>query len=227
VYKQAIARFPNELSVVWNFADFLFRQQRFADALPVLEPLAGKYPKVAEVRNKLADAYAGVNKYDKAVAQLESLLMLDPANNTTVLRLGVSYQKAGRNKEAMQQYDTLIARDSTQPLPYRFKAEILIEQGSTNAAEPLLRKAIKLDPKDMVPVADLGDIYLKRAGDVSGKNLADAQLPALKEAVNLCNEAKGYYSRASDDKELAAYCASKTAYADKLLRSLNLEISVR
>jgi tetratricopeptide (TPR) repeat protein len=227
VYKQAIARFPNELSVVWNWADFLFRQKRFADALPSLEPLAAQYPKIPEVRNKLADAYAGVKKYDKAAAQLETLLTLDPGNNGTIIRLGVAYQKAGKLKEAAQEYDTLIARDSTQPLPYRFKAEVLVAQGNSNSAEPLLRKAMRLDSHDLLAVADLGDVYLKRASDLNPKNLADATTPNLDEAIKLCDEAKGYYERASSDPDLRDYCASKTAYADKLLRSLKLERSVR
>jgi len=227
VYKRAIARFPNELSVVCNWADFLFRQNRFADALPGLEPLAGQYPKIPEVRNKLADAYAGVKQYGKAAAQLETLLMLDPNNNGTVLRLGVSYQKAGRPKQAIQQYDTLIARDSTQPLPYRFKAEVLSEQGNLSAAEQLLRRVFRMDSHDLLAVADLGDVYLTRASNTSGKNLAEAQTAALDEAMRLCDEAKGYYERASADPDLRDYAASKTAYADKLLRSLKLERSVR
>jgi len=45
------------------------------------------------VRNKLADAYAGMNQYGKAVAQLETLLTLEPGNNSTILRLGAAYQK--------------------------------------------------------------------------------------------------------------------------------------
>ena len=227
VYRQAIARFPNELSVVWNWADFLFRQNRFADALPALEPLAGQYPKITEVRNKLADAYAGVKQYGKAAAQLETLRMLDPNNNGTVLRLGVSYQKAGKLREAMQRYDTLIARDSTQPLPYRFKAEVLTEQGNLGAAEQLLRRVLRMDSHDLFAVADLGDVYLMRASNTSGKNLAEAQTASLDEAMRLCEEAKGYYARASSDPDLSDYAASKSAYADKLLRSLKLERSVR
>ncbi len=227
VYKRTIARFPNELSVVWNWADFLFRQNRFADALPALEPLAGQYPKIPEVRNKLADAYAGVKQYGKAAAQLETLLMLDPNNNGTVLRLGVSYQKAGKVKEAVQQYDILIARDSTQPLPYRFKAEVLSEQGNLDAAEQLLRRVLRMDSRDMLAVADLGDVYLKRASDLNPKNLAEAQTSNLDQAMRLCDEAKGYFARASADPDISDYAASKSAYADKLLRSLKLERSVR
>ena len=93
--------------------------------------------------------------------------------------------------------------------------------------EPLLRKVIKLDSHDLLAVADLGDVCLKQAHDVVPKNLADAQLPALKQAVSLCNQAKEYYSRASDDPDLKDYCASKTQYVDQFLKSLNLEISVR
>ena len=226
-YKQAIARFPTELSVVWNFVDFLFRQNRFADALPVLEPLAAKYPKIPEVRNKLADAYAGVNQYGKATAQLETLLMLEPNNNGTILRLGVSYQKAGRLKDAIQQFDTLIAHDSTQSLPYRFKAEALSEQGNLSAAEPLLRRVLRMNSRDYFALADLGDLYLKRARATVPDNLADAQTPAIDEAMRLCDEAKGYYARAAEDPDINDYAVSKTAYADKFLRSLKLERLVR
>jgi len=227
VYKRAIARFPDELSVVWNWADFLFRQKRFTEAAASIEPLAGKYPKIPEVRNKLADAYAGMNQYGKAVAQLETLLTLEPGNNSTILRLGAAYQKVGRLKEAAQEYDTLIAHDTTQSLPYRFKAEVLIAQGNNDAAEPMLRKVFKLDPHDMFAVADMGDVYLNRTMASVPKNLSDAQTPALDEAIRLCNEAKGYYTQASSAPDLSDYCASKTAYADKFLRSLKLERSVR
>ncbi|HTW91181.1 MAG TPA: tetratricopeptide repeat protein [bacterium] len=227
VYKQAIARFPDELSVVWNWTDFLFRQKRYAEAAASIEPLAAKYPKLPEVRNKLADAYAGMGKFDKAVAQLETLLTLDPGNSSTLLRLGAAYQKVGRLKDASQAYDTLIARDTTQPLPYRFKAEVLIAQNNNTGAEPLLRRVFKLDPHDMIAVADMGDVCLNRAESLVGKNLADVQTSVLDEAIELCNEAKGYYERASSDPDVRDYATAKLAYVDRFLKSLKLERSVR
>ena len=229
VYKRAIARFPDELSVVWNWTDFLFRQQRFAEAAASIEPLAGKYPKIPEVRNKLADAYAGMNQYGKAAAQLETLLTLDPGNVSTMLRLAVSYQKVNRLKDAGALFDSVIARDTTQPLPIRYKAEVLIAQGSNSAAEPLLHKVLKLDSHDMIAVADLGDASLNRATGLipADRNLSNVQTSVLDEAIGLCNDAKGYYERASSDPNVRDYAAAKSAYADKLLRSLKLERSVR
>ena len=91
----------------------------------------------------------------------------------------------------------------------------------------MLRKVFKLDPHDMFAVADMGDVYLNRTMASVPKNLSDAQTPALDEAIRLCNEAKGYYTQASSAPDLSDYCASKTAYADKFLRSLKLERSVR
>jgi hypothetical protein len=84
-----------------------------------------------------------------------------------------------------------------------------------------------MDSRDYFALADLGDLYLKRATATSGKNLAEAQTAAIDEAMRLCDEAKGYFTRASADPDISDYAASKIAYADKLLRSLKLERSVR
>ena len=79
----------------------------------------------------LVDAYFLDKQYDKAAAQLDTILKAEPNRDQTALRLGSVYLASGNTKQAIQVFDVLIAKDSTKTAPRVYKAEALLKQGNT------------------------------------------------------------------------------------------------
>ncbi len=59
-------------------AESLYQAERYAEALEILEPLAEKYPKRAELIDLLGVSYAGAGYYEDARAAYEQVLTLNP-----------------------------------------------------------------------------------------------------------------------------------------------------
>jgi len=189
--------------------------------------LVQRFPKVSELREKLADCYIELKQYDKAAAQLDTILQAEPNRDQTALRLGSVYLAWGKPKQSIQRFDALIAKDSTKTLPRVYKAEALIQQGNTGSAEDILQKVLKMDPNNAQAHVDVGDIRQKQADEQRGTNLAATSTSKLKRSKVLYEEAKTHYARAMSDQGLKNYADAKTDYVNKALQAVDRELFVR
>jgi predicted Zn-dependent protease len=220
-------RFPEDVTVQRLWADFLFKQKRYQDAVNSMVPLTGRFPKVAELREKLADCYIELKQYDKAVVQLDTVLQGDPSRDQTVLRQGAVYLQWGKTKLAMEKFDVLIARDSTKILPRLYKAEALIQQGNFGTAEVMLQSVLKLDPGQAQAHVDIGDIRQKQADEQRGKAVTTTPTSKLKRAQALYEEAKSHYTKGQSDPALRGYAGTKLDYVEKMLQAVVNELRFR
>ncbi len=227
VYQAAMKRFPDEVSVQRLWADFLYKQGRYSDAVNSLLPLVQRFPKVWELREKLADCFIELKQYDKASAQLDTILQTDPGRDQTVLRLGSVYLAWGKSKLAIERFKSLIAKDSTKVPPRIYYAEALMQQGNYGSAENMLQTVLQLDAGNVQAHVDLGDIRQKQADEQRGSNPSATSVAKLKRAKALYEEAKAHYARALSDPGLRGYANSKTEYVDKQLVVVNKELFVR
>ncbi len=227
VFQEAMRRFPDDVSVQRLWADFLYKQKRYADAINSLLPLVGRFPKVWELREKLADCHIELKQYDKAAAQLDTILQNVPNRDQTALRLGSVYLASGKTKQAIKVFDALIAKDSMAVLPLVFKAEALMKQGSHGSAENILQKVLRMDPGMAQAHVDLGDIRQREADEQRGKNPTATPTSRLKRARALYDEARKHYAHAQSDPSLRSYASAKTEYVDKQLQLVDKELFVR
>ena len=227
LYEAAMKRFPDDVGVQRLWADFLYKQGRYSDAANALVPLVQRFPKVWELREKLADCHIELKQYDKAAAQLDTILQSEPNRDQTALRLGTVYLAWGKPRQAIQRFDALIARDSTKTLPFVYKASALLQQGSTGAAEVLLQKVLRMDPGNAQAHVDLGDIRQKQADEQRGKVVTTTPTSKLKRAQALYEEAKSHYNRGQSDAALRGYAGSKLDYVEKMLLAIENELRFR
>ena len=227
LYQAAMRRFPDDVSVQRLWADFLYKQKRYAEAVSSLGPLVQRFPKVSELREKLADCYIELKQYDKAAAQLDTILQAEPNRDQTALRLGSVYLAWGKPKLAIQRFDALIAKDSTKTLPRVFKAEALMQKGSTGAAEDVLQKVLRMDPGNAQAFGDMGEIRYKQAREQAGTNLASTPTAKLRRALALCDEAIGYYTKAVSDPVMKQYTSTMLGAAGDLKKLVEKELFVR
>jgi|GEM_PF-628951 len=227
LYQVAMRRFPDDVGVQRLWADFLFKQERYAEAVSSLSPLVQRFPKVWELREKLADCYIDLKQYDKAAAQLDTILASEPGRDQTALRLGSVYLAWGKTKQAIQVFDALIAKDSTKTLPRTYKAEALMKQGNYGSAEAILETVLRMDPNTAQAHVDLGDIRQRQADEARGDVITRTTTAKLKQAKSLYEEAKSHYARALSDPNLRGYAEAKTDYANKALQAVDRELFVR
>src|SRR5690606_24941951 len=75
----------------------------------------------AESRLQLGKALIARGQIDVAITQLREARTLDPKRNDIALELARTYQNAGRDREAIAEYDKLLA-DSEVPVIVRVHA---------------------------------------------------------------------------------------------------------
>ena len=109
-------------------ATTLFRQQLPGEARPLLDAVLAENPRQVPAWLALAE---GLPEQRSAI--LELALASNPANERLELRLGASYEQAGRSADAVRVYEQALARDAHAALPANALAMLLLE-ARTDAA---------------------------------------------------------------------------------------------
>lgn len=111
-----------------------YHDQRFADALSCFEEALKLAPRSVKAENNLGLTYEALNQTDNAVA---------------AYRQAIAWQEAGPAGEQSEQ-------------PLLNLATVLVHRGELDGAEPLLKQAEQLAPKDARVHEQLGQLYLQR-----------------------------------------------------------------
>jgi tetratricopeptide (TPR) repeat protein/tRNA A-37 threonylcarbamoyl transferase component Bud32 len=141
----------------------LEKQQRFLEALAVLEQVTLEVKKAIALDPKLAMAL-GVALYtkgrmDEAITCFRKATDLDPKNVQAHLSLGSALGRKGRVDEAIACYYKAIALDPKQALAL---GETLYAEGRVDEAIACFRKATDLDPKNVQAHLSLGNAQSKK-----------------------------------------------------------------
>jgi FkbM family methyltransferase len=103
-------------------------------------------PKRADAWFQLGSVYAGLSRYDDAVAALEESISLDPANLTTRATLGQVLAHVGRIEESAKVFQALLRRDPTNADAWAAVVHLASQQtGSRNVGEIARQVAAYLD----------------------------------------------------------------------------------
>jgi Tfp pilus assembly protein PilF len=227
LYQTAMRLFPDDQNVQRLWADFLYKQGRYADAVNALLPVVARFPKVTTLRQKLADCYISLKQYDKAVGQLDSVLLQDPADNQTTLRKGAVLMQQGKARQAATLFEGLVKQDSTKSEFWAYWAEALIATGNTSLAESKLRRALAISPGMAQAHSALGEIRMKAADQRRGKDLTATSTANLRAAKAMYEEAKGYFVRSASDPSYADFSRSRINYIDQNIQLVDKELFVR
>ncbi len=78
------------------------------------------------------------------------------------------YERTGEKEKAVQEYLGLIRNQPWNESPYIFASRIFLDQNNFEAAEPLLRKAYELNPRDAFITKMLGAIEVQNGNAIDG-----------------------------------------------------------
>jgi len=150
-YRQLVADSPTDQRAVFLLASFLRRQDRFDEAVAVLEKgieAAGK--NAAPLYYALANYYDAQGRYDDAVATLKKALPSAGPGLTLSMRHDIArlLGKADKPKEAEDAYRGIVADFPTNETPLLWLADFLKRQERTDDALAVLKAGIEIVGKD-------------------------------------------------------------------------------
>jgi Flp pilus assembly protein TadD len=142
VYQQLVQRNPGNGRLASLYGRKLVAVGRSAEAIPVLESAGHSKAADWRVHSALGSAYDQEGLYQKARAQYEEALALDPQNLSVLNNLGMSYALEGNLKQAeatLRQADAL-PRSKSEPRIRQNLALVVGLQGRFDEASRLARQ---------------------------------------------------------------------------------------
>jgi tetratricopeptide (TPR) repeat protein len=136
-------------------------------------------PESYEIRMSLAETYFRMRDLDRAMSIAEST---QPRDDKVLDFLGQCYRYAGRDREAIDIYERLIASDSLNPSSYWYLARLLMKQEDFDRGVAYLERAARLRG-DSQTFNEVAELYAR-----SGR-YEDA-LTAFKESIALDSSAE-------------------------------------
>jgi len=153
-YRKALAEFPDDANALTSLGLALFETEHLEDALLVYQKARHSEPenpiaaeKCAEIHEKLGDAHQAIEEReaaadlyvrqrnaDKAIENWCHSARLDPSNLAVRSRLGLTYERLGRKREAAHEYLAV--------------ASILQRNRKADRAMEAVQMAVRLQPSD-------------------------------------------------------------------------------
>jgi tetratricopeptide (TPR) repeat protein len=113
------------------------------------------------VRGLLAPAKQ-TTAVEREIVRFEAAVQSAPDSVEPRLSLGYAYQRAGRLREALEQYDAVLQLQPTDPAALFNKGRIFIEQGRDREGEAALWSVLERDPTHVLAARELGEYYASK-----------------------------------------------------------------
>ncbi len=153
-------RHPNPLQQLLDRAEKAIAEEKYADAVPLLEEFLKAEPKDAYAHFQLAYTHSGLNDWQKAIASYRRAAELKPDMAAAHLNLGLllyEHESPQASIEPLRRAAELLANEAR---PHFLLATALERSGKPVEAIAEYRAAATLDPKDADTQLALGRALL-------------------------------------------------------------------
>jgi len=154
LYRNLVARFPNEPSFGINFVLALFQTGRYREGIEECDALAKRWPANTNLRILLADALSTAAQWAEAADQYEVCARAQPNNPRVVFGMARSYESLVWQSASQM---VSVAPNSAELLA--LSAELELEQGRLAPAFQQFRKALDLQPSFPGLHVQIAEIY--------------------------------------------------------------------
>lgn len=184
-----------------------------AKSLQYAEEIVAKYPQDERAHANLGNVYIGRQQNDKAIAEFQKAIEINPSFSPAYNSLGYAYRPVGNYVEAEKAFKKYIELLPNDPNPYDSYAELLMKTGRFDESIAQYRKALAVDK-------NFGSSHVGIAADLMFQGKLDASIA----------EAQALYDAARDDgdrrtalfAQVVTYVdAGKTAQALRVMDALN------
>lgn len=160
-YNLGINLSPHTMGILLNRAALYMRTGRKEKALTDYSDILDLNPDHRHALMMRAYIYSSQNLFKNARLDYEHLLQLEPDNEDAVLGLILLNEKDNRPKEAMDQINQLIQKNSRRADYYVVRAEMEMNRKAYESAEIDYKKAIELEPGNVIYYLNRASYYIK------------------------------------------------------------------
>jgi arylsulfatase A-like enzyme/Tfp pilus assembly protein PilF len=152
--------------------------ERYEEAVPILEQVLGKEPNTTTAYLQLGRAHMALKQYDKAIAPFRNLVEKKPDDSLAHYELGCALVKTGRWDEAAPQFEAAVSQMSSSAMMHFYLA--LVYQRTSRNTEALaeFQSALRADPNHFPANLLLGRMLILQ-------QKASEALPYLRKAAKL------------------------------------------
>lgn len=141
----------------------LWEQDRKTEAIRTLEEARKNHPESVEILSYLASYYEESKQYDMAEARLLNAIEINAGDPTLHFRIGVLYDKWGKNDASTQAMKRALEIDPDDANALNYLGYTYARQGiHLEDAERLIKKALKQKPDDGYITDSLGWVYFQK-----------------------------------------------------------------
>jgi len=193
---------PENADIIFLMARVSMTQNYFEDAIPLLESGLKIAPDRADLHAALGECYFMAGKTEKALAEFEKLIALDPSARSYAF-MGLSYRHLGRFEEALKYFEEGLKLDPRNTSCLFNVGYIQGRQGNDARAEKLFQETLRLSPDFPEALLELANLRMK------DKKFAEA-VELLRKFVKVSREpADGYYKLAMAERSLHQTAAAQ------------------
>jgi tetratricopeptide (TPR) repeat protein len=186
---------PKNPDIIFLLARVSMSQNYYEDAIPLLQSGLKIAPQRADLHAALGESYFMSGKTEKALADFQSLIALDPSAASYAF-MGLAYRHLGRFDEARKYFQDGLKKDPHNASCLFNLGYIAERQGNPVAAEKFLMAALRSDPALPEAILELANLR------IAGKKYEEAA-ELLRKYVRLSREpATGYYKLAMVERSM-------------------------
>jgi tetratricopeptide (TPR) repeat protein len=110
MFKEALEKNPNDTTLMTKYANFLFDTGKFSEAVTWFEKVVALQPDSPDAKTDFGTALWNAGEKDKAMAQYQAALKLDPRHMATLHNLTIVYEedrKLADAEKTIKQMETI------------------------------------------------------------------------------------------------------------------------
>jgi protein O-mannosyl-transferase len=146
-------------------------------------------------------------KLDEAIAYLEKCVAKFPRSAEFRNELGIDYHQAGRDDEALKEFDAALKLSPAFLAPYSHKATILLSRGDKDEAAALLERAMRLGYVRPEAFNVLGAAYAAQGKGVPALNAFLSAYRIKPDLPAVCDNVANAYMDLGDYRAADDFCA--------------------
>ena len=152
--------------------------QRYAEAVPILEEVVKEEPHALTAYLLLGRAHLSLKEYQQAIAPLQHVVATTPENSLARYELGCALVKTGQWSEAAPQFEAAVSQMNSSAMMHFYLALVYQRTSRNEEALAEFKDALRWDPKNFPANLLLGRMYMKQ------QRAAEA-VPLLQKAAQL------------------------------------------
>jgi arylsulfatase A-like enzyme/Tfp pilus assembly protein PilF len=136
--------------------------QRFREAVPILEEVLKQEPHAQAAYLQLGRAYVSLKEYQKAIEPLQHVVETTPENTLARYELGCALVKTGKWNEAAPQFEAAVSQMDSSSMMHFYLALVYDKTSRSEQALSEFQNAVRRDPKNFPANLLLGRMLVKQ-----------------------------------------------------------------